>query len=155
MANGTFIMDKDNKMLLQFKRKIRLVDPRAGFMVNANVKAVSHSLCSQTVTMKEPYNTAHFIRHTGTCRGLLKTTHSQKNTSVQIPSGNGILRFPPTFADQVCQEEVQQAGQLLPKSFIVVANTSSSQRLRKPLFEGLRSFNSAGSMTTMKNVWYL
>lgn len=82
VAEGTFVTN--NLLLLRFKRKIRLVDPDAVFMVNGNVKAVTHSLCGGLVTMKEPYNTSHFHRHIGTCKGLLKTT---------VPPGGGIARF--------------------------------------------------------------
>ena len=82
VMEGTFVIN--NLLLLRFKRKVRLVDPSAVFVVNGNVKSVMHSLCGQLVTMKEPYNTAHFFRHIGTCKGSSKTP---------VPSGAGISRF--------------------------------------------------------------
>lgn len=91
VTNGTFVID--NRMLLQFKCKIRLVDPGASFTVGKNIKVVTHSLCGQTVMMKEPYNIAHFLRHTGTCTGPPKTTYGQRNKSVHVPPGGGIFKF--------------------------------------------------------------
>lgn len=91
VANGTFVVN--NTFLLPFKRKIRLIDPGADFVVGGNVKAVTHSVCGQTVKMKEPYNTAHFIRHTGTCSGPPKVTRGRKNTFVPPPPNGGISRF--------------------------------------------------------------
>ena len=59
VAEGTFVTD--NALLLQFKRKIRLIDPDASFMVNGNIKSVKHSLCGRSVMMKAAAM-AHFLQ---------------------------------------------------------------------------------------------
>ena len=97
VADGTFVTN--DTLLLRFKRKVRLVDPSAGFMVDGNVKKVTHSLCGRSVMMKEPYNTGHFLRHLDTCKGPLKTV---------IPPGGGITRF------LVRKEKTSAPPQLLP-----------------------------------------
>ena len=42
--------------------------------------------------MKEPYNTAHFVRHVEGCEGPPKTTHGRKNNT-PVPPGEGIFGF--------------------------------------------------------------
>lgn len=71
VREGTFIIS--NTLLLRFKRKIWLVDPDAAFMIEGNVKLVKHSLCGESVAMKEPYSTGHFHRHIDTCYGPPKS----------------------------------------------------------------------------------
>lgn len=61
VMEGIFVIN--NTLLLRFKRKIRLIDPGAEFVIDGNVKVMMHSVCGRPVTMKEPYNTSHFYRH--------------------------------------------------------------------------------------------
>lgn len=82
VSEGTFVID--NRLFLRFKRKIRLVDPDAVFEVSGNVKLVTHSLCGQSVTMKEPYNTSRFLQHLDRCKGSPETA---------TPLCGGITKF--------------------------------------------------------------
>jgi hypothetical protein len=135
VADGTFTVD--TRKLLQFKRKIRLVDPGAGFMVDGNVKRVTHSFCGQTLTMKEPYNTAHFTRHTETCMGPPKTTHGRKNKSAPVPPGGGISRF-----------LVLKKQAILPlQSFLPCPGLTGSQHEQIPIYLG-RSGAPGGGATS-------
>lgn len=134
VADGTFVID--NRKLLQFKRKIRLVDPGAGFMVEGNVKRVMHSLCGKDFTMKQPYNTGHFTRHVGTCTGPPKTIRGRKNTSAPTPPGTGIFRF-----------LVPKNQTIMPPQSLPCPGLTKSQHERIPIYLS-RSSAPGGGVTS-------
>lgn len=121
VAEGTFITD--SARLLKFKQKIRLIDPSATFMVNGNVKLVTHSLCGRAVTMKEPYNTAHFSRHINVCK----------------TSGHGISRF------LIQKKQITAPLQSLP-----CPGLSGSQHKRIPIY--LRRSSATGGGATSRTI---
>jgi len=65
----------------RFETTIKKIDSKALIL---DAKTVRHSKCGKDYTMKEPYNTSNFRRHTKTCKGPPKTS---------IRSGGTVIDF--------------------------------------------------------------
>lgn len=84
VRNGTFVADDDR--LKEWKAKILAIDDRVEFPSPECGVVVRHVTCGKKVRMKNPYNVAHWDRHTSSCRNRL-ITNKNKNKKTKAAAG--------------------------------------------------------------------
>lgn len=103
--NETF--EVDQKKEARWRKKIRILDPRARFLPN-NVKYVGHFACGNIIEVKDPFDTNRFRRHIKDCKGDKKKANAAGNTPTLAEMIDGKWGQASKRTQKVKQEQKQE-----------------------------------------------